>query len=413
MVDFFNLTELIRFVKKQNRVFLYGAGMVGGAFLQYCRRLDNSYDKRIPLDGFFVTNQTDDITWIEELPVYVFSEYCFQHSQQDVFVIITVRESIQGQIMSILNRAGWSNYALLTGEMIREIFREQTQEISTLYHRLDMLEESFLRMIPKPSINFSFHLTDACNLNCKGCWHFAPLANNEFPDICEFEKDIIRLAEVMEGEITLISLFGGEPLLNKETYKYPYIIKKYLPDTQIEILTNGILLPQQNEKFWQSLYENEVIMEWTRYPVSDEVNRKIEQVLKEKKSRYRIFNGGEKSLSHIVLDTDAIGNNGQCGRNDARWQWIHCFRAGDCVQLKDHKLYPCTTAANAHILKNYFDINIRLSELDGIDIYKADSREEILNFLAKPIPFCRYCNVQKETYGHKWSVSKRELCEWT
>ncbi len=414
MTCFSNLKELMRFSKTQDKVFLYGAGMVGRAFLRYCKKLKNSYDEKMNLSGFFVSSPIDDIAWIDGLPVYVFPEYCGRHSKENAFIVITVREGIQKQIESMLEQAGWDHYTLLTGEMAREILWEQEREIHSLHSRINRLEESFIRMIPKPSINLSYHLSDACNLNCKGCWHFAPLAEEGCPDVSEFEGDIIRLAEIMEGEVTLVSLFGGEPLLNKEAYRYPYLIKKYLPDAQIELLTNGLLLPKQTELFWKSMHDNDVVIEWTRYPVSDEWNAGIEQVLKENHVEYRIFNGGEeKSLSHIVLDINAMGNNGQKGRNDARWQWLHCFRAGDCVQLKGHKLYPCTTAANAHLLKEHFGLDIRLSELDGIDIYKARNREEILTFLAKPIPFCRYCNVQGESYGHKWSVSKKELSEWT
>ena len=281
--------------------------------------------------------------------------------------------------------------------------------------RIERLEESIIRLIPKPSLNFSYHLIDGCNLNCRGCWHFAPLAGRNMPRVEEFESDVKRLAEVMGGEISLISLFGGEPLLNPEAYKYPYIIRKYLSDTKIELLTNGTLIPDQSTEFWESMRVNAVVIEWTRYPIGEEKNKRIEDVLKNENAEYRVFNAfeEEKSLSQIVIDVNAIGNNGQKGRNDARWQWIHCFRAGDCIQLKNHKLYPCTTAANAHLLKEYFGLDIRLSQFDGIDIYEAVSKKEILDFLSKPIPFCRYCRVERESFGHNWEPSNKELREWT
>lgn len=41
----------------------------------------------------------------------------------------------------------------------------------------------------------------------------------------------------------------------------------------------------------------------------------------------------------------------------------------------------------------FFDKNIPLVDKDGIDIYKAKSMKEILEFLSKPIPFCGYCKV--------------------
>ena len=54
-----------------------------------------------------------------------------------------------------------------------------------------------------------------------------------------------------------------------------------------------------------------------------------------------------------------------------------------------------------------------LEEADYIDIYKAKSIQEILAFLAKPIPFCKYCNVKGRTFGHERGISKKEIEEWT
>lgn len=408
-----SLDALIKLLKSKNRVFLFGAGLVGEAFYRFCRRIENSYDKRLPIEAFLVTEHTDELARKAGLPILSLSDYRKNFCSGD-FIVITVREELQREMEETLRQAGCEEYFSLTEMLIKELLTRETSRVDVLEERVRQLETSFIRMIPKPTLHFSYHLTDACNLNCRGCWHFAPLAKSNFPDIRDFERDLCRLTELMGGEITLISLFGGEPLLNRETEQYPYLIRKYLPDTEIELLTNGLLLPEQSSGFWDSVNENEVIIEWTKYPVSDEVNTRIERTLRENHASFRIFNGeNEKDLSHIVLDPHAVGNNGQRGRNDARWQWLHCFRAGDCIQLKNHKLYPCTTAANAHLFKDYFDLRIRLSESDGIDIYQADSAWEILEFLAKPIPFCRYCNVQREIFGYRWGKSKKEIGEWT
>jgi hypothetical protein len=53
-----------------------------------------------------------------------------------------------------------------------------------------------------------------------------------------------------------------------------------------------------------------------------------------------------------------------------------------------------------------------ISENDYIDIYRARNMDEILDFLAKPVPFCRYCDFSNISFGRKWTVSKRKLSEW-
>jgi hypothetical protein len=53
-----------------------------------------------------------------------------------------------------------------------------------------------------------------------------------------------------------------------------------------------------------------------------------------------------------------------------------------------------------------------ITENDYIDIYKARNIDEVLDFFAKPAPFCRYCDFSKISFGRKWSVSERKLSEW-
>lgn len=57
-------------------------------------------------------------------------------------------------------------------------------------------------------------------------------------------------------------------------------------------------------------------------------------------------------------------------------------------------------------------IEFKVSENDYIDIYKARNIDEILDFLTKPMPFCRYCDFTNISFGRKWAVSEKKLSEW-
>jgi molybdenum cofactor biosynthesis enzyme MoaA len=60
------------------------------------------------------------------------------------------------------------------------------------------------------------HLVDHCNLNCKGCSHFASLVPGEvFTDIEIFKRDIARLSQIFI-DVYEIRLMGGEPLLHPD-----------------------------------------------------------------------------------------------------------------------------------------------------------------------------------------------------
>ena len=62
-------------------------------------------------------------------------------------------------------------------------------------------------------------------------------------------------------------------------------------------------------------------------------------------------------------------------------------------------------------------INDKVNELvkakyDYIDIYKAKDKKEILEFLSKPVPFCRYCNVDNRKYSFDFEKSNKDINEW-
>lgn len=89
-----------------------------------------------------------------------------------------------------------------------------------------------------------------------------------------------------------------------------------------------------------------------------------------------------------------------------------CSHANNCIMLKDGWLYTCTVAPNIEHFNRKFGQTLYLSEKDSIDIYKAESIDEITKFLASPIPFCRYCNVNGREYDLEWGQSTKSISEW-
>jgi len=73
-------------------------------------------------------------------------------------------------------------------------------------------KKSVLRRNPRLQ-RLVVHLTDHCNLNCKGCTHFSNIAKPAFADVEQFECEFKQLATIF-SEITEIYLLGGEPLLH-------------------------------------------------------------------------------------------------------------------------------------------------------------------------------------------------------
>ena len=103
-------------------------------------------------------------------------------------------------------------------------------------------------------ITIEMHIVDHCNLNCANCNHFAPLANNWFINLKDFEAQIQELKNNIPNVKRLI-LLGGEPTLHPDLLSICKIARNLYPDIPIEILSNGIFVTKilEQEKDFKPL----------------------------------------------------------------------------------------------------------------------------------------------------------------
>lgn len=132
---------------------------------------------------------------------------------------------------------------------------------------------------PRNLLRFNVDLTDHCNLNCNGCGHFSPIANEKYLDPISFEKDCKRLSELTNGKVERIELMGGEPLLHPQLIDIICIARKYF-EGKITIMTNGVLLLKQSDIFWTTCRNNKIDIDMTVYPIKidvENIKKKAEQ----------------------------------------------------------------------------------------------------------------------------------------
>lgn len=122
--------------------------------------------------------------------------------------------------------------------------------------------------VPNGRLRFEFALAAHCNLNCAGCSHFSPLAQEEFPDFEESKRSFEHLSALFDGECEYIHLLGGEPLLNPQCEDYLRLARRCFPKGEILLVTNGLLLPKQPDSFYEACRENRIIISVTPYPIS-------------------------------------------------------------------------------------------------------------------------------------------------
>ncbi len=259
------------------------------------------------------------------------------------------------------------------------------------------------RRVYKKTLKLEVHVTDHCNLNCKGCDHFSPISKIGFLNIKQFEKDIEQINKIAGDYLEHLFLLGGEPLLNPDITSIIEISRKQLA-CPIYIVTNGILLTKMPVNFWVTCKANNIIISITDYPINLDYNAimKLSEIYG---VTVKIFKdvSGEKQLYHLPLDLD--------GKQDSKENYLHCWRPKYPI-LKEGRIYPCVIPANIYQFNCFFEKKLSITENDSVDIYAVADIDELLYELSKPIEFCKYCNIYGETFGHKFEISQKKIQEW-
>ena len=147
--------------------------------------------------------------------------------------------------------------------------------LSILGMRLNSVKKHKKREIMKLDIPVVEH----CNLCCKGCTAFSPLAEEEFLDYEQYCVDMHKMAELTNHCFSHITYTGGEPLLHPqfgEMLKFAYDL---CPTAEISFMTNGVLIPQQRDEFWKTCSDCGVKVRISKYPIKLD-HKKIAEIEK-------------------------------------------------------------------------------------------------------------------------------------
>lgn len=370
----FTEEEMMKECLKHGEIMLYGCGRVGQTLM---RRLNQ---KGIRIKGFIVTAKNE--TESSGVPVYSVDEI-----RGEAFVVVATTEKFHEEILMEIRHRGIEHAACIS----------------------DVLYENIKNKIkhPREKLMFSVHIVEHCNLNCRGCYHFSSIAAEEYLKIEEYEKDMQRLGELFHGEMEEIFIMGGEPLLHPEVEKFFEITRRYFPIGKIKMLSNGILLENMTDKFWNIVNETETEIWVTKYPVNLDWAR-IEEIALDKGIKIHYFNEEPvRTLGHQPIDIT--------GGRDYVANFDGCYRANQCILLEQGKIYTCFVSAESRHFNKFFGMELSVSKEDYTDIYEVESGRELLENLTKPTPFCRYCNRNDvDVFGRMpWETTRRRMEEWT
>jgi len=116
----------------------------------------------------------------------------------------------------------------------------------------------------------------ACNLSCRGCITMTDYMRKGSVSI---DKGKLWLEEWSDQlDIGTICLFGGEPLMNKDITSWIRQTRKYFPNSQIKIISNGTYLKNKNilpELFSVGNVVYQISLHWREGPKFEEIKKQL------------------------------------------------------------------------------------------------------------------------------------------
>ncbi len=316
----------------------------------------------------------------------------------------SAHEFIKSEIENFVNLRTYARASRKTKKWVRTI-NDSIRRLS-----LDTAMGLMSKVVPLDHIpQCSIHLVDHCNLNCKSCSHFSCLARaGDFElQVDDFKRDIIRLRKITKGKIKILELYGGEPLLHPNVIPFMKYTRLMFPNSLIRFITNGILLPTQKPEFWRAVKRYNITISPTKYPINVDWDR-VQELANQYKVPIDFFGGTgfcQKTLYHKPLDIT--------GRQNAAESFINCQHTR-CINMYQGRLFHCPIVAYIKYFNREFGTELNPCMADSLDIYeKGITPQDVFDFCARPIPFCRYCFARGTTHGHPWEVTKKDISEWT
>ena len=286
---------------------------------------------------------------------------------------------------------------------LRRVYRllHPTSMVSRELRLVTWVRRHILRQRPV-LYHFEIHVTDHCNLNCKGCAHFSNLCKPAYADLGEFETDMRSMARVFSA-VRQIYLLGGEPLLHPDVAAFVRVARSVFPRTRIYLMTNGTLVTRMGEDVWRALADTGVVLLCDSYPIGlpvDEINRlgqlhgaRVEWTV----SREQFF--------RIPIDPSAAHDP------DASFAACECYN--NCPIVRDGRLYPCAYAAYSDAFRDYFGVEgLVACEADSIAIRGGVDPWCVMEFLRSSVPWCAHCDMDAMTFV-EWGRSSRTIDEWS
>jgi organic radical activating enzyme len=232
------------------------------------------------------------------------------------------------------------------------------------------------------------HVTEHCNLRCRGCDAMSPYNYTFFLSVDEADRVIAFMARHVVADV--FKLMGGEPTLHPRLLEIMKAVKASGITRVLRLTTNGLLLHRMPDEFWELL---------DRLTVSNYSSgaMKAENVaLVERKAREHgvLLNLKWVDQFNRVFLTSPIEEPKVVRKN-----YADCWIRHRSLVVRKGCFFKCTRAAYMDDFRAKLSLpahegdEVSYTAADGVPLAADGFRERLLDYLNSPDPLasCRYC----------------------
>lgn len=376
------------------KILIWGAGEFG------IKTMRNLARRHIKVSAFIDSNvRLQDKQIDGNVEVWSFEKCKEKYKDQEICVLISaVNAKNIFEIFALLDSLSWDVGLIKPYNFIADKdidIQDISDDNEILWKRLNGKESN---VVPRIEMN----IIDGCNLKCKACTHFSSLYEEDA--VCSMNEFTESLNDLRRaGKLLRLRLLGGEPFLIDNLPDYLEQARRVFPESDIELVTNGLLIPRMSEQWIHCFERYRVTIVISLYPPTLKIQDKIENVL---------------SKSMIIWKYD--GNEIlEFGRNltlkPAQNMFVSsqkCLAVG-CTFLRNRRLYKCPFEGLISDFDEFYNLKIEISD-SGYEIDHGEDKdlyEHIKRLALEPVEMCRYCSEDLEWIP--WEVcAKPELEDW-
>lgn len=372
------------------KIAIYGAGKCGEYVLSEIQA-----DKKANIICITFVDNSEELCQKQKYGISIINidEFMTLYSENTDGVLIAATSPLVAQEMALsLLKRGFSNIFLMPEVILGG-------KLPILNKNGDLI--SYIKSIKccKPVLPYiEYHVSDFCNLKCKGCGHFSNIVTEKkLPDINEFKESLLGLKKKFKN-IKVFRLMGGEPFVNPDLGKFIYETKRVFPYSEITIVTNGLLFERITDETIKAIEDCNAVVDISQYPPTREMIEKIINFAEEKQIRLSLGEQKVKFMKQVYR-----------GENpDYEMAYKNCI-SNKCHFLRGKYLYPCPAVSLVYENKDFLGKNIdeKLVRDNSFDLINGEEDGwEILKKITEPFKFCMHCSTKGEWFD--WSISGRE-----